>query len=101
MNRLIIPAIVALLVAGPTWGAIAHTPMLERKCPEGTSFGSVNYHFRFEICHSDVDEVLPYLNDKLRYISKFPVCFPNGIEKARIYEAVRVRVVWRCQSKSA
>jgi len=57
---------------------------IPRKCVKDDNLG-------LNICNSDVDEVLPYLNDKLRYISKFSVCFPDGIERERIYEAVRVQ----------
>ena len=59
-----------------------------RECPEGPGLGYAA-GTGDELCRSDVDEVLPYLNDKLRYISKFQVCFPDEIIKTELYEAVK------------
>ena len=63
-----------------------------RKCAGGSNLG-VRGATGVIVCQSDVDEALLHLNDKLRHVSKYPVCLPDGIQKEAIYSAVRRRLV--------
>ncbi|MBT6220614.1 MAG: sel1 repeat family protein [Rhodospirillaceae bacterium] len=62
-----------------------------RKCAGGSNLG-VRGATGVIVCQSDVDEALLHLNDKLRHVSKYPVCLPDGIQKEAIYSAVRRRL---------
>jgi hypothetical protein len=62
--------------------------MPPRNCADGPNLDARGVT-GFGVCQSDVDEVLPHLNDKLRYISKYLVCLPEGIQKKKIYSVVQ------------